>query len=30
MTGCDFHPDTAEDAVMANALAPALKAKLGW
>lgn len=30
MTGCDFHPDTAEDAIMANALAPTLKAKLGW
>jgi lysophospholipase L1-like esterase len=30
MTGCDYHPNVAEDQVMATALAPAIKAKLGW
>jgi hypothetical protein len=30
MTGCDYHPNVAEDQKMAAALAPAIKAKLGW
>jgi hypothetical protein len=30
MTGCDYHPNVAEDQTMATALAPAMKAKLGW
>jgi lysophospholipase L1-like esterase len=30
MTGCDYHPNVAEDNVMANVLATAVKAKLGW
>jgi hypothetical protein len=30
MTGCDFHPDSAEDMTMAAALAPTIKTKLGW
>ena len=29
-TGCDFHPDVAEDMVMATALEAAMKPKLGW
>jgi hypothetical protein len=29
-TGCDYHPNVAEDRVMASALATAIKAKLGW
>jgi lysophospholipase L1-like esterase len=29
-TGCDFHPDVAEDTVMAGMLAPTIKGKLGW
>jgi len=29
-TGCDYHPNVAEDAAMAGVLATALKAKLGW
>ncbi len=30
MTGCDYHPDVAEDATMAGMLAPTIKTKLGW
>ncbi len=30
MTGCDYHPNAAEDALMANTLKPALQQKLGW
>jgi lysophospholipase L1-like esterase len=30
MTGCDYHPNVAEDGVMAAALAPTIKSKLGW
>jgi lysophospholipase L1-like esterase len=30
MTGCDYHPNVAEDGVMAGVLTTALKAKLGW
>jgi lysophospholipase L1-like esterase len=30
MTGCDYHPNVAEDAVMAGVLTTAIKAKLGW
>jgi hypothetical protein len=29
-TGCDYHPNVAEDARIAGILAPALKSKLGW
>jgi lysophospholipase L1-like esterase len=29
-TGCDFHPNVAQDQAMAAALAPTLKTKLGW
>ncbi len=29
-TGCDWHPNTAEDQRMANLLVPAIKQKLGW
>jgi lysophospholipase L1-like esterase len=29
-TGCDFHPNVAEDAVMAGVLTTAIKTKLGW
>ncbi|MBV9945463.1 MAG: hypothetical protein JOZ69_01280 [Myxococcales bacterium] len=29
-TGCDYHPNVAEDALMAGILAPAVRAKLGW
>jgi hypothetical protein len=29
-TGCDFHPDVTEDMTMAAAIAPAMRAKLGW
>ncbi len=29
-TGCDYHPNVAEDGVMARALVAALKSKLGW
>jgi lysophospholipase L1-like esterase len=29
-TGCDWHPNTAEDQRMADILAPAIKLKLGW
>ena len=30
MTGCDYHPNVAEDSVMAGVLTTAIKAKLGW
>jgi hypothetical protein len=30
MTGCDYHPDVAEDTTMAGMLAPTIKTKLGW
>jgi lysophospholipase L1-like esterase len=30
MTGCDYHPNVAEDTVMAGVLTTAIKAKLGW
>lgn len=30
MTGCDYHPNVAEDQTMAAALLPTIKAKLGW
>jgi hypothetical protein len=30
MTGCDYHPDVAEDSAMAAMLAPTIKTKLGW
>jgi hypothetical protein len=30
MTGCDYHPDVAEDMTMSGMLAPAIKAKLSW
>jgi lysophospholipase L1-like esterase len=30
MTGCDYHPDVAEDVTMAGMLAPTIKAKLAW
>jgi lysophospholipase L1-like esterase len=29
-TGCDYHPNVAEDKVMAGVLATAIKTKLGW
>jgi len=29
-TGCDYHPNVAEDSIMAGVLASALKSKLGW
>jgi lysophospholipase L1-like esterase len=29
-TGCDYHPNVAEDTIMAGVLATAIKAKLGW
>jgi len=29
-TGCDFHPNAAEDQRMADVLVPAIKQKLGW
>jgi lysophospholipase L1-like esterase len=29
-TGCDYHPNVAEDAVMAGVLTSAIKSKLGW
>ncbi len=29
-TGCDYHPNIAEDGVMATALTAAIRAKLGW
>jgi hypothetical protein len=29
-TGCDYHPNVAEDQAMAAALATAVKAKLSW
>jgi lysophospholipase L1-like esterase len=29
-TGCDYHPNVAEDRVMATALTTAIRAKLGW
>lgn len=29
-TGCDYHPDVAEDQKMADALAPTIKSQLGW
>jgi lysophospholipase L1-like esterase len=28
--GCDYHPTVAEDTTMASALAPTIRAKLGW
>jgi len=30
MTGCDYHPDVAEDTTMAGMLAPTIKTTLGW
>ncbi|HXN32433.1 MAG TPA: SGNH/GDSL hydrolase family protein [Polyangiaceae bacterium] len=30
MTGCDYHPNVAEDNVMAGVLVTAMKSKLGW
>jgi hypothetical protein len=29
-TGCDFHPNTAEDQRLADLLVPAIRQKLGW
>jgi hypothetical protein len=29
-TGCQYHPNVAEDTAMAQALAPTMQAKLGW
>jgi hypothetical protein len=29
-TGCDYHPNVAEDQKMADALKATLKMKLGW
>jgi hypothetical protein len=29
-TGCDYHPNVAEDELLAGALAPTIKSKLGW
>ena len=29
-TGCDYHPNVAEDGLMAGALTDAIKDKLGW
>jgi hypothetical protein len=29
-TGCDWHPDVAEDQRMADTLAPVMRLKLGW
>jgi lysophospholipase L1-like esterase len=29
-TGCDYHPNVAEDQKMADVLAPAMKTQLGW
>jgi hypothetical protein len=29
-TGCDFHPNAAEDQRMADVLVPAIQQKLGW
>ena len=29
-TGCDYHPNVAEDAMMATALTAAIRTKVGW
>jgi hypothetical protein len=29
-TGCDYHPNVNEDQILADALAPAIRSKLGW
>jgi hypothetical protein len=30
MTGCDYHPNVAEDRIMADVLSTEIKGKLGW